>query len=61
MTSDAKKTPAKTASTLSLPFQALLNAIDILSGMAYIISIIEAFIGSLSGTDPYSFLLYSPS
>ena len=61
ITRDAKKTPAKTASTLSLPFQALLRAIEILSGIAYNISSNDASIGRLSGTDPNLFLLDSPS
>ena len=61
ITRDAKKTPAKTASTLSLPFQALLRAIDMLSGTEYSISSIDASMGPLSGTDPYLFLLDSPS
>ena len=61
ITSEARNTPAKTARTLSLPIQALLADIDKLSGIADIISAIEASMGAFVGTAPYLFLLDSPS
>ena len=61
ITSEARNTPAKTARTLSLPIQALLADIDKLSGIAEIISRIEASMGAFVGTAPYLFLVDSPS